>query len=230
MTGISPSTLNFWMREGVLRAESGGGGKGIHRRFPFTEVNLAAVLNVLRNFGMNLESLSQVAALFHDAIDYIQRLPSLNDDEEDALFSLAVDRRRFLEEGFSSQIVRSREEFSSHPRFPWMNSPYVECVHLSWQELIDWHRKSFNGDYYSDRINRIVETINPEEYLERRSQYNLIARIPDREYDEADYFVRNSEGQWLILPDQSDAARISEAFIGLNFSKVIRSVWDNAND
>lgn len=230
LTGISPSTLNFWMREGVLRAESGGGGKGMHRRFRFTEVNIAAVLNVLRNFGMNLESLSQVSSLFHDAIDYIERLPSLTDGEEEALFSLAIDRKVFLREGYYPYIVQSADEFKSHPRFSWMDSKYVHCVHLSWEERIAWHAEGFNGDSFSSRINAIVKSIDPEYYLERRSQYGLITKIPEKEYDDADYFVRNPEGQWLILPDQSEASRISEAFIGLNFSKIIRSVWGKIHE
>jgi DNA-binding transcriptional MerR regulator len=61
LTGIDGSSLNYWSREGLLVPTEGGGGKGSHRRFDFVQVNIAAVLNELRRFGLNINALRSFA-------------------------------------------------------------------------------------------------------------------------------------------------------------------------
>jgi DNA-binding transcriptional MerR regulator len=70
LTHIPADVLNYWMREGVLRPASGGEGKGSHRRFPYWEVNLAAILREVQQFGAGLASLKALAGLFHRAADW----------------------------------------------------------------------------------------------------------------------------------------------------------------
>jgi DNA-binding transcriptional MerR regulator len=61
--GMSDDVLSFWIRQGLLKAVSGGAGKGSHRKFDLFQVNIAAVLAELRRFGVNIAILRVFAGL-----------------------------------------------------------------------------------------------------------------------------------------------------------------------
>lgn len=67
LTGVDPSSLNYWSREGLLIPSEGGAGKGSHRRFDWVQVNIAAVLGELRGFRLNISSLRSLADLLQSA-------------------------------------------------------------------------------------------------------------------------------------------------------------------
>lgn len=67
LAGVDDSSLNYWMREGLLRAVEGGSGKGNHRRFEYVQVNIAVVFGQLRRFGINIAALRSLAELMQSA-------------------------------------------------------------------------------------------------------------------------------------------------------------------
>lgn len=67
LTGVDDSSLNYWMREGLLRPAEGGSGKGSHRRFDFVQVNIAAVYGQLRRFGVNIAALRSLGDLMQSS-------------------------------------------------------------------------------------------------------------------------------------------------------------------
>ena len=67
LTGVDDSSLNYWMREGLLRPAEGGSGKGSHRRFDFVQVNIAAIYGQLRRFGVNIAALRSLNDLLQSS-------------------------------------------------------------------------------------------------------------------------------------------------------------------
>lgn len=68
-TGLNDEVLSFWIRRRLLVHAEGGDGRGSHRRFHYSQVNIAVILAAFRsNFGANIGTLSSVAALLQAAV------------------------------------------------------------------------------------------------------------------------------------------------------------------
>lgn len=75
-TGIREDLLNYFVREGLLEASEGGGGKGQHRRFKAIEVTLAAIMNQLKsNAGANIGILREVVSSLRDSLSAVEAMP-----------------------------------------------------------------------------------------------------------------------------------------------------------
>jgi hypothetical protein len=63
-TGVKPRTLQFWTANGVLEAEKSTSrkGTGVHRRWPWLEVEIAAVFGALERYGLTIGTLYNIAA------------------------------------------------------------------------------------------------------------------------------------------------------------------------
>ena len=67
--GLSDDVLSFWIKRKLLIHAEGGEGKGSHRRFHYSQVNIAVILAVFReSFGANIATLSSLAALLQSAV------------------------------------------------------------------------------------------------------------------------------------------------------------------
>jgi DNA-binding transcriptional MerR regulator len=68
-TGIPLRTLIFWADRLVLRATAASrAGRGTHRRFPFRELQIAALLKPLSRGGLPIGVLGTFASIFRQAI------------------------------------------------------------------------------------------------------------------------------------------------------------------
>lgn len=68
LTGVDDSTLNYWMREGVLAWSSGGTTRGSRRRFDFRQVNIAAALGAMGGLRPSIGPLRSLGALLQSAV------------------------------------------------------------------------------------------------------------------------------------------------------------------
>lgn len=76
LTGIPEDVLNYFVREGLLEAAEGGGGKGQHRRFRQMEVNLAALLYQIKaNSGANIGVLRDIVRSVRNSVEFANALP-----------------------------------------------------------------------------------------------------------------------------------------------------------
>jgi len=232
LTGASESSLNFWMREGVLRSSEGDGGKGNHRKFRFYEVHIAALFVRLHRFGCNIEAFRQLSTIFHEAVDYIEGIDvcyAFTEDEWDILGSILTDRRRFNRDGYVERMVREGlEEYPGLERHK--VGPYVEYVRLTWDQVVENWRNSRAGGRLTDKVLEACKKIEPKEFIDKSSIFSLITSIPRaRHGDELDYFVRDKSGVWTVVADPAEASKISDAYIAVAMHSIKYGIW-NTNE
>jgi DNA-binding transcriptional MerR regulator len=74
--GLTDDVLSFWIKRRLLEHEEGGEGKGSHRRFHYSQVNVAVILAVFRdNFGSNIATLLSLAKLLQSAVRTFKHSP-----------------------------------------------------------------------------------------------------------------------------------------------------------
>jgi DNA-binding transcriptional MerR regulator len=70
-TAVPEDVFRYWLREGLVRPEHGG-GKGRHWRFSRLELAVAVVLGELRRLGLSSAALSELVDQLHAAIDWMR--------------------------------------------------------------------------------------------------------------------------------------------------------------
>lgn len=228
LTHISDSTLNFWMREGVLRATEGGGGKGQHRRFHHSEVNLAAILERLRRFAISIEAMRQLSARFHAGFDYIEAL-GLSDDELTAAHRMAEWWAMSIGDDLYA-LPAHKTDFVGQPRHETDVGYFSTVVHVSKAEIIaETKRYKFGSEHFNERSIAVSEKINIDEYREHSDYHSAIAYIPPRRYDREmvglSCFYLGSDGGWRMTHDDSKAKREAEAFIAIPVEGILSELW-----
>lgn len=230
LTAIPEDVLNYWMRENVVRAAEGGGGKGQHRRFKYTEINLAAILNEVRGFGANLSSLKELAKVFHASADWA----------EDK--GMAPDDLRLI-----SLIQSNRAQFNKHGFYPAPAADFPDRqpdgksdftgklrVHLrSWDDVVEWMSRSLFyidelGAKFDARHFEWADTVSPDLIDTHWGVLRRIASIPATA--DADSFplilARSSGGEWALSSGTSAEISALVSFIGINTSRLIYEMWN----
>ncbi len=249
LTGVDDSTINYWTREDVLRATSGGGGKGQHRRFPFAEVNMAALLGELKKFGGTISELRKLASRFHDAIDYMASIgvDHNNFAELDAAFRV---RDSIEENGYTTHwIYRSHhDQYETHA--PWMleleqhepgsRSSYYE-VHLTLAQEFDFVRVAhlifgrekpdFSADF--QELYARALSIDRAEFARHEQYWSLVTRLPTRNPGEGyltspDFFYKGADGDWLTVADPAVAGVTAISYIGIDLELLSNRMWGAA--
>jgi DNA-binding transcriptional MerR regulator len=229
LTGIASDTLNYWMREGVLRPAAGGDGRGSHRRLPYWEVNLAAILNQVQQFGAGLASLKALARLFHDAADWIVEQGLDIVDEPRLIFIIQENRADFDKWGhypvgadeFPERQADSTSELTGKPR-----------VHLSWPETVEWMKHgSFYGPeleaHFADRHFELAEQLPSPKVKQAWEALRRIVRVPAQRPTSAfpTYFHRPKDGPWAIAGTPAEAAKLGYSFIAVDEGALLYDLW-----
>ncbi|MBO9517529.1 MAG: hypothetical protein J7493_05640 [Porphyrobacter sp.] len=68
ISGVSPGTLAFWLKNDLLVASSGGAGKGSHKKFKPIQASIAAILGRLQQFGVNIASLKAFSEFLQQGV------------------------------------------------------------------------------------------------------------------------------------------------------------------
>lgn len=229
LTGIDNSTLNYWMREGVLRPTEGGEGRGSHRQFQFTEINIAGILNEIRQFGVGLPALKGLAERFHYAIDWMIN-KGISLDRLATFEEVALDRQRFLEDGYFSVDAEVQKKVRPDQEIEVHGSGQFAQARLSWEEAVEFHILPFLTEHdFADRakVFEIVGSFSEKDWAE----YNILrpyhyeaTRINKQgsDYFEPTYFFRKEDGDWVMTSNDS-FRRISA--IAIDLDQVNFQIW-----
>lgn len=245
LTGIDDSTLNYWMREGVLRAAEGGTGKGQHRRFPYHQINLALLLDQLRGFGVALPALKRLAERFHRAIFHFEQVGITRENEE-PLSSLIYLRRQIEEKGYVEESVPEDKLEKYVELFPWFaeRKIYRKYRHLAFNfqttfdESVEIMRRAYLAyDRPIDPTERF-----PDDIVELARNLDLVARDAASPYWSAityiearspedvaeDYYMplvvhRNDSGEWEV--SRGDPTASMRSYVGVYLEKLSNEAW-----
>jgi DNA-binding transcriptional MerR regulator len=250
LTGVDDVSLNYWMREGILRATVGGGGKGQHRRFSFTEVNLAALFGELKKFGVSIGELRKLASRFHDAIDYMNCL-GIDRQNDWAFFDLMLNRRAIDRDGFITEIFYPEKNHLYREHLPWLLDLPVTPpeyygghseVHLTWEQHLEYLKMSnflynrVNSDAHpdQDRLARIATEQDLDLYDQNRSYWALATILNRREPGQnftstPDYFYKNQDGEWLTVANPSSTELPVTSFIAVDLELLSFQMWGAEN-
>lgn len=245
ITQIPDDVLNYWMRENVLRPVEGGSGRGQHRRFDYPEVMLAAIMDQLRGFGLNLPTLRRLAARFHDARDYMARL-GITQEIYDPISNLVNLKRRVDADGFATCPVRE-DERGNYPSLEIYKAQYGDqySADVTLEQAMA-HPDLWIGPWYDGErtpikatANRFIWDLDVEEFCTQSGYWRELTMITSKELDVPDfanagevtisstpaYFYRDTAGDWHLTYDAAAAGRGSLSFIGVNLEVLSWRLW-----
>lgn len=243
LTGLDDSTLNYWMREGVLRPSEGGFGKGQHRRFPYHQINLALMLNELRGFGVSLPEIKKLAIRFHDAIDTFDRL-GITREHDEPLSRILYLRKIIEQNGFFEESVREEDLPRYLEVFPWLDgrdfyrthkylafkfkSTFEESIEIMRKGHLVYNRELEEDEQIPDSIVELAKTIDLSEYDAARRYWAPISYITvtsPSNYDSNsyDYLYRNENQEWEI--SAGDPPRSVTSHVGINLDLLTFNAW-----
>lgn len=108
LTRLSDNVLGFWLKNGLVRASSGGGGKGSHRRFDRMQISIAAILGEVHRLGANIAALRNLALLLQRGVEISTELP-LHPHALEDIASLRVRIERFRQ-GEKTEVSFFKED------------------------------------------------------------------------------------------------------------------------
>lgn len=238
VTGIDDTTLNYWMRENLICAAEGGAGRGSHRRFPFHQVNLAAILFQLKDFGIGLASLRQIADRFNVAVAYMHGLGISRANREEIGDLLRL-RKQLAEQGYITWWDFSDREkiFPDLPRHQ-KHSHMQPEIHLNWEQAVYAlnlpHPERGGGGKFTPELVQKALALDLDEYAEHDRYFAAITapydeRDPESEEEHfstsRDYFYRGEDGHWHMDVDESKVARRAMGFIALDIERLNQRLW-----
>jgi hypothetical protein len=237
LTKIDDSTLNYWMREGVLRPAAGGQGRGSHRRFAYHQVTLAALLNELRGFGIGFGAIARLAARFHSALEWMAER-GITLENKGRIFTAYLLQKEIVRNGYYSwRVTTARDEalLQGIPRI--VEDHGWVYVHLNWDQAVRlWFadRPEDNPEFaITESELALVHSWDTADALQsfsaNHNYFSLITSINLREPDDnfttsADYFYRDENGDLAMTPDESEAQR-SVAYIGVDVGLLTCRLW-----
>lgn len=229
LTGVADSALNYWMREGLLQAAEGGEGRGNHRRFSFTEINIAGILNEVKQFGVGLPALKALANRFHRALDWMHTR-GVTFETAQVFTEFALDRESFLEKGYLEiDAAIHQKTFPGSTVEVHGSGPYA-LARITWEEALQ--------DYILPTILkhempnhkealRIIESVTAEEWQEYRalrSYYYYATLITKRTYESSSlyYFYRDKDDDWVMTPND---AILPVSVIAIDLARLNFNIW-----
>lgn len=240
MTGVDDSTLNYWMREGILRASEGGEGRGNYRRFSYHEVTLAALLRELRNFGINTSSIAHVARRFHRAMDWMSER-KISDENHRRILDLFRIRKEIVENGCATWIISGaadRAWFSDFEKHSDGRSTWAE---MNWEEAVaHWFRPNSAAgmcgqptEYELSLVKSWTTQADFADFGENELYWQVLSKISFEETKgsesfEVYYFRKDVSGDWHL----SCTARPIEgsgafSFIAVDMAMLTYQLWKN---
>jgi len=232
LAGLDPSTLVYWTREGMLRPAEGGGGKGQHRLFARTEVNLAAVLMEMMRAGASAAFMRTLADNFHAAMDWMSERGVTRANAE-----------------LYGHVLACRQEFSIHGQIEIPDIPDIaefdnslpigqsrergsrEAVRLfSWQQLLAYERAKQGDDALIDGAAQLAETASEDEWRLQHAYFDLLTTPPPRRLASGDparrfsHFLREDDGSWRIARDIHEAEDHGR-FIAIDTNRLFWAIW-----
>jgi DNA-binding transcriptional MerR regulator len=244
LTGIDDSTLNYWMREGVLLPAEGGSGRGQHRRFAYHQVNLALLLDQLRGFGVSLPAIKRLAQRFHEAVRFFDGLGITRANSEPITDVLDL-RRQLARDGAIIRHVEEENVQRANAAFPWFESKVLrrKYKHLSFEfemsleEAIDYTRnihavygRADDKDRITDQVVALACSIDLDAYSDANRYWSNITYIDETapENTVGSYYsplivYRNAEGEWEVTA--GDPSSDMRSYVGVYLERLTAEAW-----
>lgn len=233
LAGLDASTLTYWTREGMLRPAQGGGGKGLHRKFAHSEVNLAAILMELSRCGVSAIALRALAKKFHDAMDWFEA-NSLTRETTEACGHLVACHDEWVSTGHI--------ELDDVPQLPNFDAAWPKRQSrdgkgtvrvLTWEQAVVQARGAWPG-LISDGIIEVATTTSEAEWRLTEAYFDAITRVPNKRQRRRSKpaawpesllcFMRLDDGDWTIARDPEEAIEFGR-FTAIDLSRLHRSLW-----
>lgn len=230
---LDDATLNYWMREGVIRAAEGGGGRGQHRRFRYSEVNLAAILNEVRQYGAGVPSLKSLSSVFHTSEDWALAL-GVNLLEVRLLYLLHEISADFERNGYYPAPAEEMPHRDADDVSRITGDPRVRLN--SWSEISEWLKKSNFyrselGARFEDAHFELFHATNRAEVKAHWTTLMHIARMPSEESAhrassiDLTYFTRDLDGRWT-LSGSVEVGGAGISHIAINIPRLLYRTWN----
>lgn len=182
-TGVDDTTLGYWSREGLLRADAGGQGKGQHRHFGRLQLGLASVLATLRSAGVSTSALGALAEYFHKSEAWI-RENRLDAEQAGAL-------NRLIKARAALSVSGSRTHPDAATNLDDWQAMLVAAKADPWNDLLPSHF-------------RLAEELCLDEWRERYDPYAALVYIALERPSTRRRKVRLSrlvDGTWVVTSD-----------------------------
>lgn len=233
LIGLDDTTLNYWMREEVIRSVEGGGGRGQPRRFTYSEVNLAAIINEVRRYGAGLPALKSLAEGFHSAEDRCRAI-GMEPRELRLVWILRDVLRQFQKHGFYPAPAVDVPHLVPDHRGPITQEDKVSL--REWAQVKDWLR---SAPFYQEQLQAVFEDQHfgwaetlPDDQIDDWLTLMLIHRPPSkRDHDSSSldlvYFTREENGDWRLSGPKAVSNGSGQfSHIAIEVYRLIYEVWN----
>lgn len=207
--GLSDDVLAYWIVQGLIVPVETETGRGKHKRFRFHQINLAALLNELRGFGANIDSLRGLAAKLNDAFAFAETLSS----EYNVLAT--------IQEYWGMRLRVVDGMIDGH----WRNLGYV---YRPWEEVREFYLKEgYGGVPIPAEIVEAVERLDWDAAADPIFTYMMLGQVPEKKlHDETGgqhwCFWRDASGNWET---RSEAPEQVTSSISVNIDRLFERVW-----
>ncbi len=226
LTGIDDSTLNYWMREGILRAAEGGAGRGQPRIFRFHSVNIAAFFDRLDKIGVAGSALRDLSDLLHASIDFITAF-DLSDGELDEAHDTVVQRESYLNRGYCEWPINGPEEFPDQPR------GRDRYVRVSWDEFVEQRAAQGVPRKVLNIGSNLADGEAVREWYRHHHNFERVAMLPDGPHarhsiHDLDFIYRGADGRWTIAGNADAVGEGVDTLIAMDLDQIAWKVWSRA--
>ncbi|MCW3796912.1 MerR family transcriptional regulator [Sphingomonas sp. BN140010] len=201
-TRLSDDVLSFWSRRGLIVPEQGETGRGVHKRYHFSQLNIAAVLKVYRDhFGASIAVLSSLADLLQRSVASFANTsqPVENWDSAAALADA-------LEKFRAGRDVPVRAYHGDEPDFLSLSidERYRDRPAVSESEIIA-DRVDINVEGSSREFLRFTEKLGAGRYQEARIAQILLGKVlKPSTFGKVTWLMGQTDDGWDIREGHDD--------------------------
>lgn len=223
-TGLSDDVLAHWTKEGLLLPSNDASGAGQHKEFDYIEVQKAALLGNLRNFGCNLDALRWLSSI----IDRGRAIAAATEFwPAHRLWELRTPLEFYRRLLAGERVMITDFSNPDHDIVPALTID--DCMQsLLW----DWKNESVDQDRLRESLRRILERFNSE--LDAAACELMPDLVPERFLDtrtDSAFLVWRERNQWQIFCS-SEASNLSGndgnrplAGIIVYVTRILRELW-----
>lgn len=195
LTGIDRQLLDYWSKNGSLSSDSGGGGKGQHRRFNRHQVTLAAILFELHKLGLGGNAIKDLGVQFAKSLDWFTS-NEIAGEWDIVAAGLIEYRLEVMNDGYAVVPSKLEKEIITDSA-----TGLGKSKKLKWAELLSHYRSIFDeGDANIEELIKMCSEMDVSDYLNNRDLY--FALSPDLE---SNFFVKKMH----IFTGQFDGIKIA---------------------
>jgi hypothetical protein len=214
-TGVPNDVLTYWLRYNLVRPIAAPDGPGRHLRFHWYEANIAAVMNELRQLGVNIDGLLSIGEIYREAIEWAEGY-GLDHDDMGALHTVFIIHSHYAHHQDADELAH---------------------------DLESWSQERHGKSRVTERIKAIHAKMTKDEFYRHLDPFQTITAQPkptdpgvnNANAEEMTFFWRINRGEQYRLawgPSAGEQAREDGALamIAVDVSAVLVPVWNRPGD